>query len=101
MGKNYVICTLGYSWDRITWFHCTQNAQKYVHVILYRERITSFASKGYSCKLSNNMAMNLIDIPSGVTRGVPCYYFTSNVKVPHLEARYPYIGKELHPLPQM
>ena len=23
MGKNYVICTLGYSWDRITCFHCT------------------------------------------------------------------------------
>ena len=22
MGKNYVICTLGYSWDRIMCFHC-------------------------------------------------------------------------------
>ena len=28
--------------------------------------------------------MNLIYIPSGVTRGVPCFYFISNVKVPHI-----------------
>ena len=28
--------------------------------------------------------MNLIYITLGVTRGVPCYYFTSNVKIPHI-----------------
>ena len=28
--------------------------------------------------------MNLIYISSGVTRGTPCSYFTSNVKVPHI-----------------
>ena len=44
--------------------------------------------------------MDFIYIPSGTTRGVPCYYFTSNVKVPHIETRYLYKEKELCLFPQ-
>ena len=42
MGKNYVIRTLGYSWDRIMCFHCTYKMPKTMlqHVALYGERIT-------------------------------------------------------------
>ena len=46
---------------------------------LYIERFTCFASKN----IIEQVAINLIYITFGVTREVPCYSFTSNVKIPH------------------
>ena len=54
---------------------------------LYREKIKFFQSVVNSCALITDLAMNLIYIHLGVTRGVPCYHFPSSVK------SSPYIGK--------
>ena len=42
MGKNYVFCTLGYSWGRITCFHCTYTVKK-LEVDLTKENVISVA----------------------------------------------------------
>ena len=60
MGKNYVTILMSHSWERIMSFApwVTHGIELHAfivqNVVFYRERITSFASKGYSCKLSND-----------------------------------------------
>ena len=45
------------------------------NILLYRERIMSCISKVNPCAFIKELAMNLIAVHSGVTRGVPCYYY--------------------------
>ena len=67
MGKNYITIPMSYSRERITSFApwvthgiklrgfivCKMARSMHnMYVVLYRERIMSLVSKGYSCKLS-------------------------------------------------
>ena len=88
MGKKYVTIPMSHSWERITSFAPWVTHGIELRAFIVRKMPKSMHNMwpyiGRIMSFPINYQINLIYILSGVTRGVPCYYFTSNVKIPHL-----------------